>query len=164
MSKQLPFPPKKKMIACPPTTNSQLLALQYLLAALRGAHWSHWSSHWQVSGHPYYGDHLLMQRIYEAIPAEIDNLAEKIVAYYGPDAVAPLCQAAMMYQFLKFQEENDPIVRALNVERFLLEYFDSVFKELDSQDKLSLGLNDYLAAAANVHETFVYLLQQRTRS
>jgi len=156
------YPPTKSLSFCPPQSPT-LSALQNLLAALRGAHWSHWTSHWQIKGSNYYGDHLLLQRIYEAIPPEIDTLAEKIVAYYGPDSVEPICQAQIMLEFLQFQEEKDPIFRAKNVEEYLLQFFEVLFKQLESRNELSLGMNDFLAATANAHETFTYLLRQRTR-
>jgi len=34
---------------------------------------------------------------------------------------------------------------------------------LESAGALSLGLNDFLAAAANQYETYIYLLQQRAK-
>ena len=156
------FPPSQRLSNCSPKSETTVV-LQNLLAALRGAHWSHWTSHWQTIGPEFYGDHLLLQRLYEAIPLEIDNLAEKLVGYYGADAVEPICQAHIMIEFLKFQEEKDPLVRALHVEEFLLAFFNDVFKLLESQNELSLGMNDFLAGIANSHETFVYLLRQRTR-
>lgn len=134
-----------------------------LLAALRTAHWSHWTSHWQVKGNPYYGDHLLLDRLYNALTDEIDTLAEKCVAFYGTESVDPVAQANMMSDMLVHHAESDPIVRALRIERFLQTMFAEVFEELEASGQMSLGLNDFIAAAANAHETAVYLLQQRTR-
>ena len=65
------------------SSDNTLPVLQLLLGALRGAHWSHWTSHWQVKGDNSYGDHQLISRIYEALIEEIDTLAEKIVGMYG---------------------------------------------------------------------------------
>jgi DNA-binding ferritin-like protein len=148
--------------SCPPS-DPTAQTLQNLLGALRAAHWSHWTSHWQVAGGSYYGDHLLLQRLYEAIPAEIDALAEKLVGAYGPDVVEPVCQAHVMLEFLNLQADTDPIRRARKVEEHLLGYFQDVFSGLEASRALSLGMNDFLAATANAHETFVYLLRQRTR-
>ncbi len=145
------------------TADRTLRKLQSLLAILRAGHWSHWTSHWQVKGNPYYGDHLLMERLYTGMVVEIDTLAEKIVAQYGPDSVDPICQAQAMEGFLELQTNPDPIQRALAVETYLLEELARVFKDLESYGTLSLGLNDFLAATANSHETYLYLLRQRTR-
>lgn len=142
---------------------SDAMILQYLLASLRGAHWSHWTSHWQVKGSTYYGDHLLLERLYTGITAEIDTLAEKIVAYYGPDFVNPIHQSEIMNGFLEKHSDKDPIRRALSVELSLLQALQDVYSVLETSKTLPLGLNDFLAATANAHETFVYLLKQRTR-
>jgi DNA-binding ferritin-like protein len=51
--------------------------LLQLLAILRALQWSHQTAHWKVRGEPFYGDHLLFQKLYEAVGEEIDTLAEK---------------------------------------------------------------------------------------
>ena len=47
--------------------------LLQLLAILRALHWSHWTLHWKVKGDPFYGDHLMYQRLYEAVVEEING-------------------------------------------------------------------------------------------
>lgn len=139
------------------------LPFQGLLAELRALHMAHWTSHWQVAGDPQYGDHLLFQRFYEAMPTEIDDLAEKIVATFGPEAVDAPIQAIRVQQEIKFayEEEEDIFRRAFLMEQALQATIRSVFKAAEESDDLSLGMNDYLAALANAHETNIYLLQQR---
>jgi DNA-binding ferritin-like protein len=134
-----------------------------LLAALRAAHWSHWTSHWQTKGNPYYGDHLLLERLYNAITPEIDTLAEKAVAFYGPVSVDPVVQANMTADILAKHAVADPILRALRIEQVLQAMFKETFDTLEASGHLSLGLNDFIAATANAHETAIYLLQQRLR-
>lgn len=138
---------------------------QDLLAYLRMMHMVHWTNHWQVKGDPQYGDHLLFQRLYEAMPDEIDGLAEKIVAEYGPEAVAmpeQIERIAAEVELL-FEEEADLLERALVMEEVLQEDIQEIFSSLDANGELSLGMNDYLAALANAHETNLYLLRQRSR-
>lgn len=144
-----------------------LPTLQVLLAILRGAHWAHWTSHWQVKGQSYYGDHLLLERIYESLIEEIDTLAEKIVGTYGAMAVAPVEQAQIMANTLlpvaEAQAENDPIRRALVIEEALQVVFKNIYNALKEIDALTLGMDDFLMSMANAHETNLYLLRQRTR-
>jgi len=45
----------------------------------------------------------------------------------------------------------------------LNEKVTEMFELLESAGALSLGLNDFLAAAANQYETYIYLLQQRAK-
>ena len=137
--------------------------LQELLAALRAAHWSHWTSHWQVKGSPYYGDHLMMERLYNAVSEEIDTLAEKIVAIYGPSAVEAVRQMQLSEDFLKQWKRPDPLEQAFVVEDSLQYLFAHAFQTLENMGQMSLGMNDFIAAAANSHETAVYLLTQRLR-
>jgi len=146
---------------------NSLTALQIFLACLRGAHWAHWTSHWQVKGDPYYGDHLLMERLYTGLIEEIDMLAEKIVGSYGGGAVAPVGQAQIMANallpILEMQSQEDPLLRALIVEECLQKVFKRVYDFLDSQETLSLGMDDFIMSLASAHETNVYLLRQRLR-
>ena len=145
---------------------SPVTEFQALLAYLRAMHWVHWTNHWQVKGDPQYGDHLLFQRMYEAIPTEIDDLAEKLVAMFGPEAVdAPLqvtrTQAAIQEIFER--APDDIFNRALSMEENLQQMVKTIFDAAEGSGNLSLGMNDYLAALANAHETNVYLLKQRLR-
>lgn len=142
-----------------------LTILQDLLASLRAAHWIHWSGHWQTNGNPYYGDHLLLERLYTGIVEEIDTLAEKMVAQFGPSAVDPAKQAERTTQIINSlcSIPQNPIVRSLHTEEMLQELFSETFTLLEQMGTLSLGMNDFIAATANAHETFMYLLRQRTR-
>lgn len=146
---------------------SSLSALQILLAALRGAHWAHLTSHWQVKGESYYGDHQLMERIYGSLTDEIDTLAEKIVSMFGPEGVEPVSQAQIMANTLlpmaEMHSQHDPIKRALLVEEALQLVFKKVYALLKNQGSLSLGMDDFIMSMANNHETNLYLLRQRTR-
>ncbi len=150
---------------CDRTDN--LALLQMLLAVLRGAHFAHWTSHWQVSGENYYGDHELMGRIYASLVDEIDTLAEKIVGTYGVDAVNAVEQAQLMAnQLLPLAEAhsmNDPIKRALIIEEGLQVIFKNIYERLKIQEGLTLGLDDFIMSMASAHETNLYLLRQRCR-
>ena len=145
-----------------------LTTLQVLLAILRGAHWAHWTSHWQVKGESQYGDHLLLERIYGSLIEEIDTLAEKIVGTYGGLAVSPVDQAQLMANTIlpvaEVQAEDNPILRALIVEEALQVAFKNIYKALKEMDVLTLGMDDFIMSMANAHETNLYLLRQRCES
>lgn len=144
--------------------NHNLTVLQLLLAALRAAHWSHWTSHWQVKGNSFYGDHELMDRLYNSLIEEIDTLAEKIVCDFGYEAVHPAPQAQTMAQLLIPVEKNsggDPLQRALFVEESLQVFFKAAYNYLKKKDYLSLGMDDFLMSMANAHEENLYLMRQR---
>lgn len=142
-------------------SDNKLMYLQMLLSGLRAAHFAHWTTHWQVKGQPFYGDHLLMERLYTSIVEDIDTLAEKIVGMYGSDAVEPVSQMDQMSTYIRglVSLEKDPLHRAYLVEQGLQELFTYIYNKLEGQ--MSLGMDDYIMSTANAHETNVYLLKQR---
>lgn len=136
--------------------------LSGLLALLRAMHWMHWTAHWVSKGMPYYGDHLLFERLYTGMTDEIDTLAEKLVAGFGAEAVCPKCQSKLMANIVASQvEQPDIVMRAKDSEDILQVVLKAIFESLEDRDELSLGMNDFLAALANAHETNQYLLGQR---
>lgn len=153
----------KRASICDRTDN--LAILQMLLAVLRGAHFAHWTSHWQVKGSSFYGDHELMGRIYTSLIEEIDTLAEKIVGTYGVEAVNAVEQAQLMANHLlplaEAHSMNDPIRRALLIEEGLQVIFKNAYDMLKEQGGLTLGMDDFIMSMANAHETNLYLLRQR---
>jgi DNA-binding ferritin-like protein len=153
----------KRMKKSSGVCNSSLL--QMLLAILRGAHFAHWTSHWQVKGTNFYGDHEMMDRIYNTLIEEIDTLAEKIVSTYGGDAVNMVEQAQIianqLLPLVDAHSMNDPIRRALLIEEGLQVVFKNIYALLTRPGGLSLGMDDFLMSIANAHETNLYLLRQR---
>ena len=144
------------------STPSKKALMQMLLAFLRAVHWSHWTAHWQAKGDPAYADHLLMERLYNAVEEEVDTLAEKIVGEFGSDAVDAVDQAKFMMESLLSFSERDPIKRSLRVEEMTQGILKSVYNLLSNTNEMSLGLDDYIMSTANAHETNLYLLRQRT--
>lgn len=139
--------------------------LQEFFGLLHALYWSHWTSHWQVQGNPFYGDHLLFERLYEGVTEEIDTLAEKMVARFGPSAVDvvdhfPVTQAWVE----RWSTQDSPYKRALMAESDFQESARKVYDSIKEAGAMSLGLDDYLMAIANDHETHMYLLQQRLRT
>jgi hypothetical protein len=138
-----------------------------VLALLRALQWHYWTSHWQTKGDPYYGDHLLFDRLYSGdIIKEIDSLAEKIVGYVGPGGVDPLDSMRRTAWFLHEWVESEPdclFRRSLEAEEDLQLLLDTVYHEIEGMGSMTLGLDDYIMALANAHETNIYLLQQRLR-
>jgi hypothetical protein len=137
--------------------------MRLMLGFLRAAHWMHWTSHWQVKGENSYGDHLLLERLYTGITEEIDTLAEKMVGEFGVQAVNPLEQAYFLLGFVNdvCSVETTPIRRAFVVEKTIQEALKVTYSKIKEIGNLSLGLDDYLMATANAHDTFLYLLSQR---
>lgn len=141
-------------------------ALIVLLGMLRSLKWLSWNAHWQVKGSSFYGDHLLMEKIYQGnLDDHIDVLAEKIVCLFGSDAIdSPLLLGSFSDCVSSCTKQHScPIRRVLSCAQLLQGHFVQTYRIGKEQGSLTLGLDDYLMATANDQETFIYLLQQRLR-
>jgi len=135
--------------------------LQEVLGLLRGQYWNYWTTHWQIKG---YENHLLFQRIYEGMKDEVDTLAEKIVGYFGPEKVDnKVIMETMHNWFDEWTAISDPFERAIKSEQDMQLAFKTAYDKLKKMDDVSLGLDDFLMATANAHETNLYLLQQANK-
>jgi len=132
-----------------------------VLALLRAQYLSYQTSHWQARGLPYYGNHLLFQRLYESVPDEIDGLAEKLVGYLGGEAVSLAPQAVKIANYaVEWAKIECPFHRGLASEKAAQAAFQVAYDHIKAAKAMTLGLDDFLMAAANAHETNAYLLQQ----
>lgn len=136
---------------------------QSLLALLRAMHLTHHTAHWQVKGPSFVGDHSLFSDLYSGLPDEADGLAEKLVYTFGADIVdlsdqllriTSICQTAL--------EEADLFKRALHMEEWLQKVISSTREALESEGKLSHGMDNYLQGLADTHDSACYKLKQRT--
>jgi hypothetical protein len=143
--------------------------LAHRIGWLRALHlWFH-AAHHVIKGTSYSGDHgILYDRIYTAIQDEVDGAVEKAIGLTRNVGLA--CPRLLTSTALEILErypspvdlEAVEIARVgLRLERNYIDVVTDMFEELEQADMLSLGLNDQLAASANAHETFLYLLQQR---
>jgi len=141
------------------TVAAQLLTLYTLLLA---QHRNLWSTHNQVMGSTYYGDHLLLERLYTSMTEEIDDLAERMVAWIGPGAVdnVPVVQG-MARWLTAWAQEAEPFHRAMLGEQAIQEELQRTYDTIKAGGQMSLGMDDLLMGMANEHEKAVYLLQQR---
>jgi len=136
-----------------------------LLGMLRGLYHVHQHAHWTVSGEPYYGDHLMFQRLYEGIGDEIDTVAEKTAAYLGFDVLNASDIVTRTQTWVdKWGETPDVYQRSIAAEQDFQDYAKKFYSQLEDMGVLTLGFDDFIMAAANSHETYQYLLQQRAQS
>lgn len=128
--------------------------------------------HWQTRGGHYYSDHQLYQRIYDETYAELDGFAERAIGVLNnPNVVHPTVIAANVLTILEvltpgakdLSPDDMPIV-LLNAEKKYLDLIDEMLASLDAQGSRSHVVEDMLQAIANLHQTHVYLLQQRTNA
>lgn len=146
---------------------------QNVLAHLRAIHWIAWTAHWVASGPNYYGDHLLLQRLYSgdgggpAIEPAIDTLGEKMVAHFGVESVNPALLGAKAQSLVQQAAEvsTGRFAALLALEQSLQTAIRTAWRaNQESGDRMSLGVDDYLMGLANERETAIYLLMRRVGS
>jgi DNA-binding ferritin-like protein len=136
-------------------------SLATLLGLLRAQYFSYQTSHWQVGGTAAYGNHLLFQRFYEGVQGQVDELAEKMVGYHDVAVVEPARSAKIMLAWVEeWAKVECPFCRGLASEKDLQRVVQQAYDAIKGAGVLTLGLDDWLMALANTHETNTYLLQQ----
>lgn len=156
-----PVEKKAYMEASPAQRETTRKLLCTLLALLRAQSLSYQTSHWQATGDAFYGDHLLFQRLYESVGAQIDGLAEKIVGYLGNEPVGMSLQAPLISHFgLRWAAVSCPHKRGLLSEKDCQASIKAAYDGIKAAQAMTLGLDDWLMATANAHDENVYLLQQ----
>jgi DNA-binding ferritin-like protein len=139
--------------------------LPNLLSLLRAVYQIHQTAHWQAKGTTSYGDHLLFQRLYEALVPEIDAVAERTIGTSAnPSLVEPIAQAddtatyvaEIRHSVKKVANNKDLTYVSLYAEQYVLDMIDEILSQNQSQ-----GTQNLLQGIADTHETHVYLLQQR---
>jgi DNA-binding ferritin-like protein len=160
-----------QLVAGSRSTSSSLIWLQGVLAQLHALRILYHTSHWLASGPNSYSDHLLYERLYDGEPSigdAIDLLAEKMVAMFGPQAVDPVQIYERVGPILSVAKGADKIQdlppRYLQLERELLLSISRARAALESEEMLSLGMDDALASLSSEREQAVYLLTQRSRA
>lgn len=144
--------------------NARGADLSALLSLLRAVYQMHQAAHWQSRGGAYYGDHLLFQRLYEAMLKEIDSVAERAVGMGGPAMVDPIAQAVQTHAMIEsvrgvgrvIQSARDLVAIGLEAEKAVLFGIDEMTRRSQTQ-----GTQNLLQGIADTHEGHVYLLQQR---
>lgn len=141
-------------------------AIEELHARLQAAYQWNQTAHWQSVGPTSYSDHLLFQRLYEALPAEIDGLAEKMVVMFGEGSVNAIQRMQRTEQYMTRTEitpQADPIRMALFFEENIHNQIKDLLRNWDDTIHMSAGLRNFLEGVYDAHETAVYLLAQRIK-
>lgn len=132
-----------------------------VLGCLRAAYLSYQTSHWQVIGGSFYGNHLLFQRLYKSVEDQVDQLAEKLVGYLGREVVALDHQMRHIAGYTVAWSRIDcHHKRGLQSEADLQRALKRAYEGIKRVNAMSLGLDDWIMATANAHEENEYLLQQ----
>lgn len=132
------------------------------IATLKAMALIHQHNHWTVKGAPFYGDHLLLERLYDSTLEDLDLAAEKYVGLFGDSVLSYDLQTDLLNKVLsKYSKlEGSPLEMSLAVEKDFIKFSKDAYNCFEEEGKLSLGLDDMIMSIASNREESVYLLQQ----
>tara|TARA_Y100001938_G_C8088472_1_gene433553 strand:+ start:1949 stop:2410 length:462 start_codon:yes stop_codon:yes gene_type:complete len=132
--------------------------------------WYH-AAHHVTKGTGFGGDHVnIYGRIYTELEEDFDEIVEKGLGLTGDetlaDPVSILSGAANQlarYPQPPNQSAEQIACSAFELSKNYVDFLDQIYHQFEACGGMSLGLDDQLQGFANKYETYVYLLQQRTR-
>lgn len=134
------------------------------VATLKAIALIHQHSHWTTKGAPFYGNHLLFERLYDSSLDDLDLAAEKFVGLFGDEVLNYDLQNELLHKVLsKYSDlEGSPLEMSLSIEKDFLKFSRDAYDCFEKEGKLeeSLGLDDMVMEIASNRETSVYLIQQ----
>jgi len=137
-------------------------ALCALMCCLNALYTIERSAHWMAKPDNFYADHLLFQRLYEAIPDEIDKLAEKMAVDCGLEVLrADVLSQGACDKVCEILDScsADPFEQALCAENCVLDSIQAAMDAIDASDLRKLGWDDLLGEMTSKHEEHIYLLK-----
>lgn len=133
------------------------------VASLKAMAMIHQHNHWTTRGEAFYGDHLLLERLYNSTLKDVDLAAEKFVGLFGDQVLNYDLQADLVHKvLLKYSNlEGSPAQMSLAVEKDFIKFSKEAYNCFEDEGKLTLGLDDMIMSIASQREESVYLLQQK---
>ena len=131
--------------------------------------WYH-AAHHVTKGTGFGGDHVnIYGEIYTQLDEDLDMIVEKGIGLTGDetlaDPVSSLSLAAtMLAQYPMAANQNAEMIAAaaFEISKSYIAFLEGIYAQFNACG-MSLGLDDLLQGLANQYETYVYLLQQRSR-
>jgi DNA-binding ferritin-like protein len=141
---------------------------QEILAHLLALRFVYHNTHWTSGGPNFYGDHRLLQRLYEgkdggsSITEQIDGLGERIVSHFGSTGVNPAVLNRWTSSVLDDVSGLPPLQGLLQMENNLQAAIRRAWRaNQESGEHMSLGLDNFLAGLADARDGARYLLGRR---
>jgi hypothetical protein len=132
--------------------------------------WFH-AAHQITRGTGVAGDHAkIYGKIYKDYDDVYDGAGEKAVGLCEESLACPALVAPAAAQIVvKYSQPCkstalQTVNSGLNIERHFVGYLETSVAALRSAGAMTLGLDNYIAGVADRHETFIYFLQQRSKT
>lgn len=145
--------------------------LSVLLVHLKFLSAVHQNHHWITKGEPFYGDHLLFQRLYECVTGEIDAVAEKAIGLGSTANVDLVLQTSQCFKLVQgygmtttIPQPTELAKRSYLAEMNFLKVTSHLVDCMKECGTLTRGLDNLIAGIEDKHEGNIYLLKQRIMS
>jgi len=145
--------------------------LSVLLVHLKFLYSVHQNHHWITKGDPFYGDHLLFQRLYEGTLEEVDSVAEKSIGLGTTSNVDLSLVTSQHYRLVQgygmtstIPQSTELVKRSYLAEMNFLKASAHLVDDMKECGTLTRGLDNLIAGIEDAHEGRVYLLKQRITS
>lgn len=142
--------------------------LSVMLVHLRHLYLVHQTHHWISKGEPFYGDHLLFQRLYEGVIEDIDSIAEKSIGLGDSSCVSLPQQVSQLNKLMQnygptatMPQPSDLARRSYVAEMNFLKVTSHLVEHIRECGLLTRGLDNLIAGIEDKHESNCYLLKQR---
>jgi DNA-binding ferritin-like protein len=142
--------------------------LSVVLVHLRHLAMLHQTHHWTAMGDPFYGDHLLFERMYNKSVEEIDAVAEKAVGMGNERNVNMALQATQLARLTNaygatgsVPQARELALRSLQAETSFVTVVDAMCNSMKDQGTCTQGIENMLQGIADSHESHFYLLKRR---
>lgn len=136
------------------------------VASLQAIALIHKHSHWTTKGIPFYGDHLLFDRLYDSTLKDLDAAAEKFIGVLGDECLDYETQIDLLGKVMsKYNNVVGvaPAQASLACENDFLKFSQAAYDSFEADGALTLGMDDMIMAIASNHEESVYLLKQKIK-
>jgi DNA-binding ferritin-like protein len=134
-----------------------LAELLKLWACLRASHHVYWTLHWKSKGQPFYGDHLLFERLYTGRVEEIDGLAEIIAGHFGSDKLDAVQSWTDALEVVKAMMASPT---PIGIAQMVLDAVE-VANESCATCKYPASTQNFISGVGTNHLSALYLLKQR---
>lgn len=145
--------------------------LSVMLVHLKFLSQVHQNHHWTTKGDPFYGDHLLFQRLYEGVAGEVDSVAEKAIGLGSIDNVNLSLQTSQCLRLVQGYGMTSTVPRTTELakrsylaEMNFLKVVSHLVEHMKECGTLTRGLDNLVAGIEDAHENSIYLLKQRILS
>jgi len=145
--------------------------MQQYIALIKAAHLWFQGAHHSVRGASFAGDHaIILQKIYDGFDKTYDGAAEKAVGLYDESVVDPLSVTMLAANVLRKYPQPCKLsatgiaATGKTLIEDIIRFVEMMFKTLEEEGCLTLGLNNFLSDHADTLEGYYYLLRQRVKA